>query len=54
MKKFEDGLKKFSSGQLELCKKGQIIFEAGNEVIGHIPDIHATDDISGINQLTNL
>ena len=49
MKKFEDGLKKFSSGQLELCKKGQIIFEAGIEVIGHIPDIRATDEISGIN-----
>ena len=36
---------------MTLCKKGEILFEAGNDVIAHIPDITAemtSEDIQEI------
>ena len=39
MIRLKEALKKLSNGQLTLCKKGQILFEASNDVIDHIPEI---------------
>jgi len=42
-KRLKEALKKFSNGQLTLCKKGQTLFEAGNDVIDHIPEMIPED-----------
>ena len=43
-KRLKEALKKFSNGQLTLCKKGQILFEAGNAIIDHVPEIVLQED----------
>lgn len=47
MIRLREALKKFSTGQLALCKKGQLLFEAGNDVIEYFPEI-SSDDIQDI------
>ena len=42
-KRLKEALKKFSNGQLTLCKKGQILFDAGNDIIDHIPEMVLQD-----------
>ena len=43
-KRLKEALKQFSNGQLTLCKKGQILFEAGNAIIDHVPEIVLHED----------
>ena len=42
-KSLKEALKNFSNGQLTLGKKGQILFEAGNDIIDHVPEMVLED-----------
>ena len=44
MIRLKEALKKFSTGQLALCKKGQLLFEAGNDVVEYFPEISSGTD----------
>ena len=44
MIRLKEALKKFSTGQLALCKKGQLLFEAGNDIVEYFPDISSGTD----------
>ena len=50
-KRLKEALKKFSNGQLTLCKKGQILFEAGNAIIDHVPENVLQEDTTKRNEL---
>ena len=48
MIRLKEALKKFSTGQVALCKKGQLLFEAGNDVIEYFPEISSGRQIKNL------